>query len=298
MSAGTDLIDRFCDRLWLEDGLAQNTLSAYRHDLAAFAGWLQEKRSRELATAESTDVDAYLAHRFAGHAKPRTAARYTASLRRFYRFLARENLISIDPTQFLDTPKLPRPLPKVLSEAEVETLLAATDDETTAGLRDRAMIETLYATGLRVSELVGLKLLNLDLNAAVLRVTGKGGKDRLVPLGEEAQHWLSRYLLESRPAMLNQKKCAEVFVTPRGAGMTRQAFWHLLKRRALKAGIHKPLSPHTLRHAFATHLLAHGADLRAVQMLLGHADISTTQIYTHVARERLKQLHSRHHPRG
>ena len=298
MSGDDNLIDRFCDRLWLEDGLAQNTLSAYRRDLSAFASWLHEKNGHGLSQAVSSDIDAYLAHRFAGHTKPRTAARYTASLRRFYRFLARENLISNDPTQFLDTPKLPRPLPKVLSESEVEALLAAPDIETPAGLRDRAMIETLYATGLRVSELVGLKLLNLDLNAAVLRVTGKGGKDRLVPMGEEALHWLSRYLKVSRPAMLNQKKCAEVFVTPRGTGMTRQAFWHLLKRRARMAGISKPLSPHTLRHAFATHLLAHGADLRAVQMLLGHADISTTQIYTHVARERLKQLHSRHHPRG
>jgi len=298
MSRDDNLIDRFCDRLWLEDGLAQNTLDAYRRDLSAFAIWLHEINGHELNQAVSSDIDAYLAHRFAGHAKPRTAARYTASLRRFYRFLARENLIANDPTQYLDMPKLPRPLPKVLSESEVEALLAAPDIDTPAGLRDRAMIETLYATGLRVSELVGLKLLNVDLNAAVLRVTGKGGKDRLVPMGEEALHWLSRYLRESRPAMLNQKKCAEVFVTPRGSGMTRQAFWHLLKRRARAAGIHKPLSPHTLRHAFATHLLAHGADLRAVQMLLGHADISTTQIYTHVARERLKQLHSRHHPRG
>ncbi len=292
------LIDRFCDRLWLEDGLSQNTLAAYRRDLASFAVWLKKMRSRELSQAESADIDAYLAHRFATRAKPRTAARYTASLRRFYRFLARENLVAADPTLYLDTPKLPRPLPKVLSEADVEALLAAPDIETPAGLRDRAMIETLYATGLRVSELVGLKLLNLDLNAAVLRVTGKGGKDRLVPMGEESLHWLSRYLKESRPLMLNGRKCAEVFVTPRAAGMTRQAFWYLLKRGALKAGINKPLSPHTLRHAFATHLLAHGADLRAVQMLLGHADISTTQIYTHVARERLKQLHSRHHPRG
>ena len=298
MSADENLIDRFCDRLWLEDGLSQNTLAAYRRDLVAYAAWLKKARSRELTAAEPADIDAYLAHRFAARAKPRTAARYTASLRRFYRFLAREKLIGADPTLYLDTPKLPRPLPKVLSEADVESLLAAPDIDTVAGLRDRAMIETLYATGLRVSELVGLKLLNLDLNAAVLRVTGKGGKDRLVPLGEEAVHWLSRYLKESRPTLLNGRKCAEVFVTARGAGMTRQAFWHLLRRGALKAGIAKPLSPHTLRHAFATHLLAHGADLRAVQMLLGHADISTTQIYTHVARERLKQLHSRHHPRG
>ena len=298
MSADESLIDRFCDRLWLEDGLSQNTLTAYRRDLVGFAVWLKKTRSRELSQAESADIDAYLAHRFSARAKPRTAARYTASLRRFYRFLARENLVATDPTLYLDTPKLPRPLPKVLSEADVEALLDAPNTGTPPGLRDRAMIETLYATGLRVSELVGLKLLNLDLNAAVLRVTGKGGKDRLVPLGEESLYWLSRYLKESRPLMLNGKKCAEVFVTPRGTGMTRQAFWYLLKRGALKAGINKPLSPHTLRHAFATHLLAHGADLRAVQMLLGHADISTTQIYTHVARERLKQLHSRHHPRG
>lgn len=294
----TDLIDRFCDRLWLEDGLSQNTLAAYRRDLGAFQSWLDKDRASNLVSATSSDIDAYLAHRFATHAKPSTAARYTASLRRFYRYLMRENLIQTDPTQFLDTPKLPRSLPKVLSETDVEALLAAPNTETPAGLRDRAMIETLYATGLRVSELVGLKLLNLDLNAAVLRVTGKGGKDRLVPLGEEAQHWLTRYLRESRALLLNGKKCAEVFITARGAGMTRQAFWHLLKRQARIASIQKPLSPHTLRHAFATHLLSHGADLRAVQMLLGHADISTTQIYTHVARERLKKLHQQHHPRG
>ena len=297
-SEAGDLIDRFCDRLWLEDGLSQNTLSAYRRDISAFQAWLVKSRHGNLIQTSAPDIDAYLAYRFATRARPRTAARFTASLRRFYRFMARENLIENDPTQFLDTPKLPRSLPKVLSEAEVENLLASPDTDTPAGLRDRAMIETLYATGLRVSELVGLKLLNLDLNAAVLRVTGKGGKDRLVPLGEEAQHWLSRYLRESRQILLNGKTCAEVFVTPRGAGMTRQAFWHLLKRRAKAADIHKPLSPHTLSHAFATHLLAHGADLRAVQMLLGHADISTTQIYTHVARERLKQLHKQHHPRG
>lgn len=297
-SESIDLIDRFCDRLWLEDGLSQNTLSAYRRDLMAFSNWLIDAHQPSLVQATGSDVDAYLAFRFSAHAKPRTAARFTASLRRFYRYLAGENLVEIDPTQFLDTPKLPRSLPKVLSESDVENLLDSTDLNTSTGLRDRAMLETLYATGLRVSELVGLKLLNLDLNAAVLRITGKGSKDRLVPLGEEAQHWLSRYLKESRPMILDGKFCAEVFVTSRRAAMTRQAFWHLLKRRAKMAGIHKPLSPHTLRHAFATHLLAHGADLRAVQMLLGHADISTTQIYTHVARERLKQLHKQHHPRG
>jgi integrase/recombinase XerD len=298
MSADTALIDRFCDRLWLEDGLSPNTLAAYRRDLTAFLAWLDTARQREPHAASAADIDAYLAHRFAARAKPRTAARYTASLRRFYRFLMREQLVAADPTQFLEAPKLPRPLPKVLSESEVERLLAAPDLDSPAGLRDRAMLETLYATGLRVSELVGLTLLHLDLNAAVIRVTGKGGKDRLVPLGEEAQHWLARYLGSARARLLDGRTCAAVFVTPRGAGMTRQAFWHLLKRRAREAGIDKPLSPHTLRHAFATHLLAHGADLRVVQMLLGHADISTTQIYTHVARERLRLLHQQHHPRG
>lgn len=298
MNADEPLIDRFCDRLWLEDGLAQNTVDAYRRDLLALMTWVLNQCQHTLAEVNAADLDAYLAHRFATHAKPSTAARYTASLRRFYRYLLRENLIQTDPTQLLHTPKLPRSLPKVLSESDVEALLAAPDLDTETGLRNRAMIETLYATGLRVSELVGLKLLNLDLNAAVLRVTGKGGKDRLVPLGEEAQHWLTRYLAEVRPLLMNGKKCVEVFVTARGAGMTRQAFWYLLKRQARVADIQKPLSPHTLRHAFATHLLAHGADLRAVQMLLGHADISTTQIYTHVARERLKKLHQAHHPRG
>ena len=230
--------------------------------------------------------------------QPSSAARYSSALKRFYRYLLRENLIASDPTLNLDRPKLPRALPKTLTETDVERLLNSADSDTALGLRDRAMLETLYATGLRVSELVGLKLTALNLNDGVLRVTGKGNKDRLVPLGEESVQWLRRYMAEARPPLLEKRLSDAVFVTARGEGMTRQAFWHLIKRRALAAGIIRPLSPHTLRHAFATHLLNHGADLRVVQMLLGHSDISTTQIYTHVARERLKQLHAQHHPRG
>lgn len=292
------LIDRFCDHLWLEDGLAKLTLSAYRRDLLAFGNWLKQSNSRELNAAVAGDIEAYLAWRFAQHAQPRSAARYTSTLKRFYRYLLRENLIATDPTLNLDSPKLPRSLPKTLTEADVERLLNSADADTPLSLRDRAMLETLYATGLRVSELVGLKLTALNINDGVLRVTGKGNKDRLVPLGEEAVEWLRRYLTDARPVLMEKNLSDAVFVTARGDGMTRQAFWYLLKRRARAAGIERPLSPHTLRHAFATHLLNHGADLRVVQMLLGHSDISTTQIYTHVARERLKQLHAQHHPRG
>jgi integrase/recombinase XerD len=292
------LIDRFCDHLWLEDGLAELTLAAYRRDLTSFAGWLATARGEGLAGARAGDLEAYLAWRFARHARPRSAARYTSALKRFYRYLLRERLIGADPTVNLDSPKLPRALPKTLTEADVERLLDSADVATPQGLRDRAMLETLYATGLRVSELVGLKLVALNLNDGVLRITGKGSKDRLVPLGEEAVRWLRAYLATARPALLGPRLADAVFVTARGEGMTRQAFWHLIKRRARTAGIERPLSPHTLRHAFATHLLNHGADLRVVQMLLGHSDLSTTQIYTHVARERLKDLHSQHHPRG
>jgi integrase/recombinase XerD len=292
------LIDQFCDHLWLEDGLAGLTLSAYRRDLKTFGAWLEKDRKQSLNSAVSGDVEAYLAWRFAGQAQPRSAARYTSALKRFYRYLLRENLISADPTLNLDSPKLPRALPKTLTESDVEHLLDSTDTHTPLGLRDRAMLETLYATGLRVSELVGLKLTAVNLNDGVLRVTGKGNKDRLVPLGEEAVLWLKRYLTEARPLLLGKQLSDAVFVTARGDGMTRQAFWYLIKRCALVAGVTRPLSPHTLRHAFATHLLNHGADLRVVQMLLGHSDISTTQIYTHVARERMKQLHTQHHPRG
>ena len=292
------LIDRFCDHLWLEDGLADLTLAAYRRDLKTFAAWLEKERARSLDTVVPGDLEAYLAWRFARRSQPSSAARYSSALKRFYRYLLRENLIASDPTLNLDRPKLPRALPKTLTETDVERLLNSADSDTVLGLRDRAMLETLYATGLRVSELVGLKLTALNLNDGVLRVTGKGNKDRLVPLGEESVQWLRRYMAEARPQLLEKRLSDAVFVTARGAGMTRQAFWHLIKRRALDAGIIRPLSPHTLRHAFATHLLNHGADLRVVQMLLGHSDISTTQIYTHVARERLKQLHAQHHPRG
>ncbi len=292
------LIDRFCDHLWLEDGLAEQTLAAYRRDLQAFSAWLENERGHTLDAAISGDIEAYLAWRFTHRAQPRSAARYTSALKRFYRYLLREKLIDADPTLNLDSPKLPRALPKTLTEADVEHLLDSAGSETPSGLRDRTMLETLYATGLRVSELVGLKLTALNLADGVLRVTGKGNKDRLVPLGEEAVRWLQRYLAEARPQLLGNRLSDAVFVTPRGSGMTRQAFWYLIKRRAQAAGIARPLSPHTLRHAFATHLLNHGADLRVVQMLLGHSDISTTQIYTHVARERMKQLHAQHHPRG
>ncbi|WP_018507074.1 site-specific tyrosine recombinase XerD [Thiobacillus thioparus] len=292
------LIDRFCDHLWLEDGLADLTLAAYRRDLETFASWLGKERARSLDMVVSGDLEAYLAWRFAHRSQPSSAARYSSALKRFYRYLLRENLIASDPTLNLDRPKLPRALPKTLTETDVERLLNSADSDTTLGLRDRAMLETLYATGLRVSELVGLKLTALNLNDGVLRVTGKGNKDRLVPLGEESVQWLRRYMAEARPQLLEKRLSDAVFVTARGEGMTRQAFWHLIKRRALATGITRPLSPHTLRHAFATHLLNHGADLRVVQMLLGHSDISTTQIYTHVARERLKQLHAQHHPRG
>ncbi|AAZ98331.1 tyrosine recombinase XerD [Thiobacillus denitrificans ATCC 25259] len=292
------LIDRFCDHLWLEDGLAELTLAAYRRDLRSFAGWLDKTRARSLDAVAPGDVEAYLGWRFAHHVGPRSAARYTSALKRFYRYLLRENLIAADPTLNLDRPKLPRALPASLSETDVERLLERADSDTPQGLRDRAMLETLYATGLRVSELVGLKLNALNLDDGVLRVTGKGNKDRLVPLGEEAVRRLRHYLAEARSQLLRRQVSDAVFVTPRGAAMTRQAFWYLIKRRAAAAGVTRQLSPHTLRHAFATHLLNHGADLRVVQMLLGHSDISTTQIYTHVARERMKRLHAAHHPRG
>ena len=292
------LIDQFCDHLWLEDGLANLTLAAYRRDLKTFGAWLEKERSHALNAAATGDIEAYLAWRFVGRAQPRSAARYTSALKRFYRYLLRENLIAFDPTLNLDSPRLPRSLPKTLTETDVEHLLDSADTATPLGLRDRAMLETLYATGLRVSELVGLKLTAVNLNDGVLRVTGKGNKDRLVPLGEEAVNWLRRYLAESRPLLLERQLSDAVFVTARGGGMTRQAFWYLIKRHARTACITRPLSPHTLRHAFATHLLNHGADLRVVQMLLGHSDNSTTQIYTHVARERMKQLHAQHHPRG
>lgn len=289
-------LDEFCDALWLEEGLARNTLAAYRRDLAKLAAWL-EVSGTDLLRATRADLLAFLASE-APRLKATSTGRLLSSARRFYQYLLRQGRIERDPTLQVERPRLPRRLPKSLTEADVEALLAAPDTASPLGLRDRAMLETLYATGLRVSELTTLKLSALNLDAGVVRVTGKGNKERLVPLGEEAVHWLTRYLGEARPAILAGRQSDAVFVTGRGGPMTRQMFWELIKRHARRAGIGKPLSPHTLRHAFATHLLNHGADLRVVQMLLGHADISTTQIYTHVARERMKALHARHHPRG
>jgi integrase/recombinase XerD len=291
------LLDQFCDALWLEDGLARNTLDAYRHDLRQFALWLAA-RQRTLIAANGENLQAYLAHLFAKQAKARTSSRALSAFKRFYQYLVRERVLATDPSLNIDSPKLPRGLPKSLTEDDVERLLAAPDAKRVLGLRDRAMLETLYATGLRVSELIGLKIAQTRLDVGVVRVMGKGSKERLVPLGDEAVAWLKRYHQEARPALLSGKLSDAVFVTARGGAMTRQSFWHLIKRHALIAGIKQSLSPHTLRHAFATHLVNHGADLRVVQLLLGHADISTTQIYTHVARERLKKLHAEHHPRG
>ena len=285
-------MDAFCDALWLEDGLAKNTLESYRRDLAQLAAFLKQ---RPLAKAREEDLFAFLAAR---RGKNTSAARMLSTLKRFFRHCLREHAIEADPTLKLDPPKRAPRFPKTLSEADVEALLAAPDAAAPLGLRDRAMLEVLYASGLRVSELVGLKTFEANLDAGVLRVLGKGSKERLVPLGEEAVSWVQRYLAGARPALLGRRGSDALFVTARGAGMTRQAFWHLIKRYGARAVPGKMLSPHVLRHAFATHLINHGADLRVVQMLLGHADISTTQIYTHVARERLKALHAKHHPRG
>jgi integrase/recombinase XerD len=290
--ASTELLDLFCDALWLEDGLSKNTIASYRADLQQFFRFLQ---GRALVQAREEDLFGFLAAR---RGRSTSAARMLSALKRFYRYCLRERRIRADPTLKLDAPKRAPRFPKSLSEADVEALLGAPDAGTPRGLRDRAMLEVLYASGLRVSELVGLKTFEANLDAGVVRILGKGSKERLVPLGEEAVAWVQRYLAEARPALLKRKSSDALFVTDRGAGMTRQAFWHLLRRHGRRAIPGKRLSPHVLRHAFATHLINHGADLRVVQLLLGHADISTTQIYTHVARERLKALHAKHHPRG
>ncbi len=286
-------IDRFIDALWIEDGLAPLTLAAYRRDLAAYAAWLK----RPLQSTRESDLLGYMAQRHAG-TRATTANRRLTVFKRYFRWAAREHLTENDPTLRLQAARQPLRVPKTLSEAQVEALLQAPDAETALGLRDRAMLELMYASGLRVSELVGLKTVQLSLNEAVLRVMGKGSRERLVPFGGEAQAWLQRYLAGARAVILGGAASDALFVTRLGAGMSRQMFWRLVKRYALQAGVKAPLSPHTLRHAFATHLLNHGADLRAVQLLLGHADIGTTTIYTHVARERLRQLHAQHHPRG
>jgi len=291
-AADAALLDAFGDALWLEDGLSKNTLESYRRDLAQFAAFL---RGRGLASAVEADLFAFFAAR---KGRASSAARLLSSLKRFYQYCLRERKIETDPTIKLDPPKRVPRFPKSLSEADVEALLDAPDVATPLGLRDRAMLELLYACGLRVSELVGMKVFEANLDAGVVRIFGKGAKERLVPLGEEAVGWLQRYVKEGREALLKRRTAPALFVTERGAGMTRQAFWHNIKRYGAQAVPGKQLSPHVLRHAFATHLINHGADLRVVQLLLGHADISTTQIYTHVARERLKTLHAKHHPRG
>jgi integrase/recombinase XerD len=295
--ASAATIDRFLDAVWIEEGLAANTLAAYRRDLTLFARWLDHAVGRALVDASETDLRQYALARHAGSAASSTNRRLSV-FKRFFRWAVRERLLAADPTLKLDSARQPLRVPKSLSEAQVEALLGAPDVETPLGLRDRAMLELLYASGLRVSELVTLKTVDVSFVECALRVTGKGSKERLVPFGEEALAWIERYLAEARAAILGRRTSSALFVTGRGGPMTRQMFWKLLKAHALRAAIAAPLSPHTLRHAFATHLLNHGADLRAVQMLLGHADISTTTIYTHVARERLKQLHALHHPRG
>jgi integrase/recombinase XerD len=291
-------IDNFCDALWLEDGLAKATLDSYRSDLGRLAQWLADSAPEPLLDLRATTVAAFIAH-LSRQTRASSQARYLSTLRRFYRWQLARGRIVADPTLKLANPTRPSRLPKVMSEKQVDSLLAAPDVDTALGLRDRAMLETLYATGLRVSELVNLKLHEIGYDEGVLRALGKGSKERLVPLGELAIDWLKRYLDEARPDILKGRQSDALFVTARGGAMTRQAFWQLIKRYAAVAGIApEKLSPHVLRHAFATHLLNHGADLRVVQLLLGHADISTTQIYTHVARERLKSLHAVHHPRG
>ncbi|MBL8345618.1 MAG: site-specific tyrosine recombinase XerD [Rubrivivax sp.] len=310
MSAETALersrvgIDRFVDALWVEDGLSQLTLAAYRRDLALLAAWLAESAQRTLDECGKADLLGYISARHAA-SRATTANRRLTVFRRYFRWALRERLVGADPTLELLAARQPLRVPKTLSEAQVEALLGAPDTTTALGQRDRAMLELMYASGLRVSELVEAKLVHLSLSEGVLRVLGKGARERLVPFGEEAHGWLTRWLAEGRPELLRVRGAAgslraseALFVTRRGSGMTRQMFWKLVKRYAVVAGITAPLTPHTLRHAFATHLLNHGADLRAVQMLLGHADIATTTIYTHVARERLRQLHAKHHPRG
>jgi integrase/recombinase XerD len=292
------LIDEFINGLWMENGLSQNTLDAYRRDLAVYANWTAQGYGHSFIYSAKDDLYRFLSVRVDAGIKPRSIARWLSSMRRLYRYLLRENYIEMDPSEFIDLPKLGHSLPVSLSEKEVEKLLEAPDITDPIGFRDKAMLELLYATGLRVTELVSLPFMSLSLAQGIVRVTGKGNKDRLVPFGEEASYWLSEYIKTMRPDILNGKTCNSLFVTKRGNFMTRQAFWYIIKKYALIAGIKTHLSPHVLRHAFATHLLNHGADLRIVQLLLGHSDLSTTQIYTHVAKQRLQNLHAQHHPRG
>jgi integrase/recombinase XerD len=293
-----DVIDRFIDNLWLEDGLSDNTLSAYRRDLEGFSTWLGKSSGPALEQAGREQIQQYLAHRVQQGASPRSAARLLSSLRRFFHYLIREGHREDDPTRDIDAPRIGRPLPESLSEGQVSDLINAPDISTARGLRDRTMLELLYSTGLRVTELVGLSLQQINLKAGVIRVIGKGSKERILPVGEVAADWMEKYLTEARPDLITGLTSDVVFPGRAGKPLTRQAFWYAIKKYALSAGISTHLSPHTVRHAFATHLLNHGADLRVVQMLLGHSDLSTTQIYTHVARERLNKLHQQHHPRG
>ncbi|HIF18755.1 MAG TPA: site-specific tyrosine recombinase XerD [Cycloclasticus sp.] len=292
-----DDIQLFLDSLWVEYGLSDNTISAYRSDLKLFSTWLN-KRRKTLVGCQSSDISAYLAERLGQGISARSSARFLSSLKRFFIYAVREGKVVENPSAIIEAPKLGRALPLTLSEADVEGLLNAPDTSTSLGFRDRAMLELLYASGLRVSELVGLRLTEINFRRGLVRVTGKGNKDRLVPVGEEALDWLQNFIQQWRLDILAERKTDFVFPTNRGSGMTRQAFWHLIKRYATKAEINKVVSPHTLRHAFATHLLNHGADLRVVQLLLGHSDLSTTQIYTHIAKERLKDIHEKFHPRG
>ncbi len=296
-AASRAALERFLDAIWMERGLSKNTLAAYRADLNSLSRWLT-RRGKELPEGERSDLLDYIAWRVEMGARPRSTARQLSSFRRFFRYMVREGVLSADPTARISMPKVGRPLPKALPEEDVEALLEAPDVEDPLGHRDRTMLEVLYATGLRVTELVSLRLSQININQGVVRIVGKGGRERLIPLGEESIEWLQEFIAGPRMEILLERQTDYLFPTRRGDRMTRQAFWHIIKRYAGKADISSSLSPHTLRHAFATHLLNHGADLRVVQMLLGHSDLSTTQIYTHVARERLKDLHARHHPRG
>ncbi len=290
-------VDRFLDAIWMERGLSENTLDAYRADLLALDQRLKS-RDVQLVHASKADLLDYISWRVEGGAKPRSTARQLSSFRRFFRYLLREGVIAEDPTAEITMPKIGRALPQSLTEDEVDSLLAAPNVSEPLGNRDRAMLELLYATGVRVSELINLKMSQMSLNQGVIRIVGKGDRERLIPLGDEAQDWLRDFIDGARIEILLERHTDYLFPTRRGDRMTRQAFWHIIKRYAKKAGVKKKLSPHTVRHAFATHLLNNGADLRVVQLLLGHSDVSTTQIYTHVARERMKEVHSRHHPRG
>lgn len=291
----TEIIDQFLDAVWAEQGVSDNTLAAYGSDLKIYAQWLKDT---PLLGANGDDIARFLAYRYKQGIGSRSMARLLSALRRFYAYQLRENRIETDPTALIDMPYIGRKLPAPLSESDVELLLKAPETTNPLGYRDRTMLEMLYATGLRVSELVGLRLEQISLRQGVVKITGKGNKERLVPFGEEAAEWVEGYLQHTRASILGERQSVYLFVTNRGDGMTRQAFWHIIKRRAKEAGIVKEISPHTLRHAFATHLLNRGADLRVVQLLLGHSDLSTTQIYTHIARERLKDLHAKFHPRG